>query len=96
MLTLVVQDINSTVRVEYIIDGPVKGNFTIMEIRGLSNAEIRLGLPDKPIQSNYKVFTDLCFANGFKLIQITSAGIATTLVDNTDMYPNGGLGIDNI
>lgn len=97
MTTLVLQDINKTVFVTYVIDSSnPRTRFTVMDIRGLNNSEIRLGLPAKQEKSSLEVFVNFAKSKGLKLIQLPNAGGQVTLADYTNLYYNGGLGIDNL
>lgn len=97
MTTLVLQDINKTVFANYTIDqSNPRTRFTIMDIRGLNDKEIRIGLPEKREKSSLDVFVNFAKSRGLKLIHLPATGGQVVLADFTNLYYNGGLGFDNI
>lgn len=85
LVTLILTD-NDTVSVEYKTDLPVGatvGNFTVMDILGLSDAEKHLGLDFKQVPSSIQEFIDFAEENGFALIRVDENG-QEILVNATD------------
>lgn len=97
-----ITDVNESIKVDYIVDLLPNtdgfGNCTIMEIKGLSDAEKELGLP---FIQDVKHTTELAtFAeeHDLKLVYFDSQQTTSPIVirDFTGIYYMDGLGIDNI
>ena len=67
----------TTVNVSYLTDledGATAGNFTIMDIQGLSDAETSLGLDFQQVESDIATFKTFATANHLALIRIDNKG----------------------
>lgn len=77
MLTTLVLTDNDTISVEYKTDlpeGATTGNFTIMDIQGLSDAEKHLGLDFKQLPSNIGSFRTFAENNNLALVRVDNLG----------------------
>lgn len=86
MLTTLVLSDNESVFVEYKTDLPVGatvGNFTIMDIQGLSDAEKHLGLDFKQLPSSIGDFKDFAEENNLVLLRVDNDGV-DIIVNYTD------------
>lgn len=98
MKKLIFTDNNSTVNVEYVTDllSADQENFTVMQIRGLSDAEQQNpGLQFKQLNYTLTTFKQFAQAHDLKLV-LADQNTSTTLVDFSGVYYNEGLGVDNI
>lgn len=85
LVTLVLTD-NDTVNVGYktdLPDGATTGNFTVMDVEGLSDAEKHLGLDFKQLPYNVDDFKVFAEANNLALIRVDNTG-KEMLVNYTD------------
>jgi hypothetical protein len=86
MLTTLILTDNDSVSVKYDTDlpeGAVVGNFTILYIHDLSDAEKHLGLDFKQVPSSVQEFIDFAEANSLALIRVDENG-QEILVNATD------------
>jgi len=86
IVSLVLLNESEDVRVEYKTDlpkGAIGGNFNIMEIVGLSDAEKHLGLDFQQLPSDFGAFMNFAEDNGLKLQRIDDDGVET-IVDYDD------------
>jgi len=95
--SLIFSDINNTLLVEYKVDliGSNLGNFTVMQIKGLTDVDHSL-LAMNFKQLNYDVPSFITFANNnFLKLTITdqSKGTSSVLVDATPLSSGGGFPI---
>ncbi len=98
MTTFVLTDVNKTVNIEFmtdLINGQSNSGFTVMDIRGLSDAEVALGVNIDINVYNKKDLKDIATKLDLKLTSHSTSGVET-LVDFSGVYYNGGLGIDNL
>lgn len=99
MTTLLFQDTNDTIHVSYKTDllAGNSGNFTVMQIDGLTNLDqgSLVGLNFRKLNYDLATFKKFATDNNLKLTQIDQKA-ATILVAIADIYAHGGLGIDNI
>lgn len=101
MITLIVTDINQTVNVRYLTDMIVADQqaFTIMDIQGLTDSDRTWGAFRNRDVKSLVDFQKMAQAAGFKVTathQENGASTTSVICDFTNLYPNGGLGIDNI
>jgi len=86
MFTELILTNNADVRVNYVTDlpkGATSGNFTIMEIRGLSDAEKVLGLDFQQLPSDLGTFTTWAEDNHLDLLRADEDG-EVLLSENDD------------
>ena len=77
MLTTLILTDNGTVSVEYKTDlpaGATVGNFTVMDILGLNDAEKHLGLDFKQLPYSIQDFIDFAETNNLALLRVDNDG----------------------
>lgn len=94
-------DVNQTIDVSYKTDliSDNQSNFTVLSIDGLSSAEEKFGFQFKQLPTNVNAFKAFALANDLKLTSLYlshSTDQPVVLQDFTNIYNNGGLGLDNI
>lgn len=94
--SLIFTDYNSTFKVEFKTDLiGTNDNFTVMDIIGLDDAEIKLGMNYRKLPYTVAAFKTFAANNGLKLQKLDANGY-TTLQDFTGTYYGNGLGVDNL
>jgi hypothetical protein len=86
MLTSLLLTDNDTLNVTYKTDlpeGATTGNFTVMDIQDLNDAEKHLGFDFKQLPSNIEAFKAFALENNLVLIRVDGLGKAV-LVNYTD------------
>jgi len=98
ILTLVLESGNDYSKVEYKTDLDVttlaaRGNFTVMEISGMSDLEKHRGFDFQCIQHTLKEFEDFALAHHLKLSYVATDIAETVIVDYTvDSSSSGSFG----
>lgn len=97
MKTLVIRNADNSARVEYKVD--IIGNsdnFTVMEVKGLDDAEVKFGINFRELPSNIQAFKAFCTTNNLILDKEDPAVAKVVLVaegtamDITDTDPLTG------
>lgn len=100
MKSLVFKDVNGTINVEFVTDLINSGaeNFSVMDIKGATTAWELANIDFKRLPYNLKDFKEFATAHDLKLTiqDLQKSDAPTTLVDFTNEYYGGGLGIDNV
>jgi len=85
MKTFVFHNTSGTLKVEFVTDliGSNLGNFTIMQIKGLSDVEKSLGLDFQQLPSSYKAFKEFAESKNFLLdLYNPQTGVTTAIVSS--------------
>jgi len=94
--SLIFTDYNSTYKVEFKTNLlGTNDSFTVVEVVGLDDAEIKLGMNFRRLAYTVEAFKTFAAANGLKLQKLDINGY-TTLQDFTGSYYFSGLGVDNL
>lgn len=92
MNTLVFSDFDGSMNVEYITDlldtQDNESKFTVMDIRGLNDAEVKGGMSFRQLQYNIPMFKSFARQYDLRLVRIKNDGTQETIVDATDSSPS--------
>jgi hypothetical protein len=92
--SLIFTDFNNTFNVEFKVDLlGTNDNFTVMDIVGLDDFEVKLGMNFRRLPYTVAAFKAYAAANGLKLTKLDSNG-STVISDFQGTYYYSGLGVD--